>query len=101
MLNRFSVLSLLTLVAGCASSPPPAQAPGSNPEDMSATEHEAAAQAEEREAAEHRKIPVNPNTKSPQQADERRKHEEEAQKHENFAEQHRDSADKAADAGAK
>lgn len=97
--KHFLYLGILVVVA--CSSPPPARAPGSNPGDMSPAGHEAAADAEEQRAAEHRDMPVNPNTKAPQQADERRMHEKEAEKHDDFANQHREAADKASDGGVK
>jgi hypothetical protein len=86
----FTAIALLTVaafVAGCTQTP--AKAPGSNPEDMTAEGHRAAAQQEEQQAAQHEQDKANVGPSKPN-AEENQKaaHEQQAEQHRDYAQQH-------------
>lgn len=94
-ISRLVIAALFTSAAfssGCSHTP--AKAPGSNPEDMSAEGHRAAAQQEEQQAAQHEQDKANVGPSKPN-AEENQKaiHEQQAEQHKDFAAQHNHAAD--------
>jgi hypothetical protein len=88
-----AILGSAALSSGCAQ---PAKAPGSNPEDMTPEGHRAAAQEEQRKAAEHEQDkenvgPSKPNAEMNQKA----QHENQAETHRDYADQHEHAAEAA------
>jgi hypothetical protein len=87
MQKRFILIPMM-FVAACASGPQ--AAPGTNPGDMSAEEHEAEAEEHEGEAEEHEEE-ADKAQKLPQQVG----HENEAAEEEDIAGQHKKAAEEA------
>jgi hypothetical protein len=86
----FAIAALLTsaaFVSGCTQTP--AKAPGSNPEDMTAEGHRAAAQQEEQKAAEHEQEKANVGPSKPNaEENQKAQHEQQAEQHRDYAQQH-------------
>jgi hypothetical protein len=90
-------LSALALNGACSSSPPP-KAPGTNPGDMSAEEHQKKADQHDQMATEHEEEAnsVGATGRTPLTEEAMRKQHEDAAAHErDVAKQHNDAADKA------
>jgi hypothetical protein len=92
---HLTVAALLTsAVFAAACSQQPAKAPGSNPEDMSAEGHRAAAADEEKQAAEHEQMKENVSPSKPMtEENEKSGHEKQAEQHRDYAQQHSQAAD--------
>ncbi|MGC4063815.1 MAG: hypothetical protein QM784_04080 [Polyangiaceae bacterium] len=91
------VVSILALDVACSSSPPP-KAPGTNPGDMSAEEHEKKAAQHEQMSAEHEEEANSVGTTGRTPLSEealRKQHEDAATREKDVAQQHHDAADKA------
>ena len=93
--SRFALTALLTFGAfATACTQTPAKAPGSNPEDMTAEGHRAAATQEEQQAAEHEKEKENVGPSKPMmEANQKSGHQQQADQHKDYAEQHSQAAD--------
>jgi hypothetical protein len=83
-------LAFLTTVLAACSSNPPAKAPGTDPEDMSAEEHEAEAEKHDEEADEHKAMDDGKSGGAG-----KAEHLDEAQEHRDVADQHHDAAEEA------
>jgi hypothetical protein len=94
-ISRLAVAALLTSAAfssGCTQTP--AKAPGSNPEDMSAEGHRAAAADEQQQAAQHEQEKANVGPSKPNMEENQKSgHEQQAEQHRDYAEQHSQAAD--------
>ena len=85
---------LTSALFAVACSQQPAKAPGSNPEDMSAEGHRAAAADEEKQAAEHEQMKQNVGPSKPMtEENEKSGHEQQAEQHRDYAQQHSQAAD--------
>jgi hypothetical protein len=98
IIKSTSVLAIAALVtsaafaAGCTQTP--AKAPGSNPEDMTAEGHRAAAAQEEQQAAAHEQEKASvPPSKPMMEANQKAGHQQQADEHKDYAEQHSHAAD--------
>jgi len=92
------ISAFVLLAANACGSSPPAKAPGTNPEDMSAAEHNKAADQHEQMAAEHedQAASVQPTGRTPLAEEATRKDEQQkADKEKDIAKQHSDAASKA------
>ncbi len=93
-----SVILLVLALGACSSSPPP-KAPGTNPGDMSADEHDKKAMQHEQMAAEHKDEAnsVGSTGRTPLSEEAARKqHQTKAAQEQDIAKQHSDAANKAA-----
>src|SRR5207248_3965465 len=94
-ISSLAVAALLASAAfssGCSQTP--AKAPGSNPEDMTAEGHRAAAQAEEQKAAGHEQEKANVGPSKPNMEENQKAgHEQQAEQHRDYADQHSHAAD--------
>lgn len=96
--HRTSVVFLVLALGACSTSPPP-KAPGTNPGDMSAEEHDKKAMQHEQMAAEHEEEAesVGSTGRTPLSEEAARKqHQSKAAQEKDIAKQHSDAADKAA-----
>ena len=93
--SRLALAALLTSAAfATACTQTPAKAPGSNPEDMSAEGHRAAASQEEKEAASHEEMKENVGPSKPMTEENQKSgHEQQAEQHRDYAQQHSQAAD--------
>lgn len=102
--SRSLTIAVLFLTVGaaiCACDQQPAKAPGSNPQDMTPAGHEAAAQKEQTEAAEHKRMQENVSPGKPSvETSQKQEHGAMAEKHEDFAQQHQNAAGATRDGGA-
>lgn len=97
---RTALIAIATTLAlsACGSSAPPPKAPGTNPEDMSATEHKQEAAKHDQLAAEHQDQAdsVGATGRTPLTEEQTKKmHEDKAAQEKDIAKQHSDAADKA------
>ena len=94
-ISRLAIATVLTSAAfsvGCTQTP--AKAPGSNPEDMSAEGHRAAAAQEEQQAAEHEQMKENVGPSKPMTEENQKSgHEQQAEQHRDYAQQHSQAAE--------
>lgn len=96
--HKISVILLVLALGACSSSPPP-KAPGTNPGDMSADEHEKKAMQHEQMAVDHedKSDSVGSTGRTPLSEEAARKqHQSKADQEKDIAKQHSDAADKAA-----
>lgn len=96
MYTRATTITIIALVlSACGSSAPPAKAPGTNPGDMSAEEHEKEAAKHEHMAAEHQDQAdsVGATGRTPLTEEQTKKmHQDKADKEKDIAHQHSDAA---------
>lgn len=94
-ISRLALAALLTSAAfATACTQTPAKAPGSNPEDMSAEGHRAAAAQEEQQAAAHEEMKENVGPSKPMtEANQKSAHQQQADQHKDYAQQHAAAAD--------
>lgn len=95
MVRRFYVLALAVVAVACASTPLP-KAPGSEPSEMTAAEHQRAAELERSKSEVHRSK-AQQALRSHQGQQQAAEHREAADRHADFAAQHQRAGELASD----